>query len=121
MSDSLADLEGRRANVQAQIAQLGDMRSRRDPERDRAEGRGVVWFDVVQQARYQARETRRGQESCADSGQRQPHALPQHQHHDLVPARTQRYADADLTRPLFHGPRHHSVDPYHLNPAHSDH
>lgn len=27
MSDSLADLEGRRANVQAQIAQLGDMRS----------------------------------------------------------------------------------------------
>jgi hypothetical protein len=27
MSDSLADLEGRRAGVQAQIAQLGDMRS----------------------------------------------------------------------------------------------
>lgn len=27
MSDSLADLEGRRANVQAQIVQLGDMRS----------------------------------------------------------------------------------------------
>lgn len=27
MSDSLPDLEGRRANVQAQIAQLGDMRS----------------------------------------------------------------------------------------------
>jgi hypothetical protein len=27
MTDSLADLEGRRANVQAQIAQLGDMRS----------------------------------------------------------------------------------------------
>jgi hypothetical protein len=27
MSDSLADLEGRRANVQAQIAQLADMRS----------------------------------------------------------------------------------------------
>ena len=27
MSDSLAELEGRRANVQAQIAQLGDMRS----------------------------------------------------------------------------------------------
>jgi len=27
MSESLADLEGRRANVQAQIAQLGDMRS----------------------------------------------------------------------------------------------
>jgi hypothetical protein len=27
MSDSLADLEGRRTNVQAQIAQLGDMRS----------------------------------------------------------------------------------------------
>ena len=27
MSDSLADLEGRRANVQARIAQLGDMRS----------------------------------------------------------------------------------------------
>ena len=27
MVDSLADLEGRRANVQAQIAQLGDMRS----------------------------------------------------------------------------------------------
>jgi len=27
MSDFLADLEGRRANVQAQIAQLGDMRS----------------------------------------------------------------------------------------------
>ena len=27
MSDSLADLEGRRANVQTQIAQLGDMRS----------------------------------------------------------------------------------------------
>ena len=27
MSDSLADLEGRRANVQAHIAQLGDLRS----------------------------------------------------------------------------------------------
>jgi hypothetical protein len=27
MADSLADLEGRRTNVQAQIAQLGDMRS----------------------------------------------------------------------------------------------
>lgn len=27
MSESLAELEGRRANVQAQIAQLGDMRS----------------------------------------------------------------------------------------------
>ena len=27
MADSLADLEGRRANVQAQMAQLGDMRS----------------------------------------------------------------------------------------------
>src|SRR5262252_8625717 len=27
MTDSLADLEGRRASVQAQIAQLGDMRS----------------------------------------------------------------------------------------------
>jgi hypothetical protein len=27
MSESLADLEGRRVNVQAQIAQLGDMRS----------------------------------------------------------------------------------------------
>jgi hypothetical protein len=27
MSDSLADLEGRRANLQTQIAQLGDMRS----------------------------------------------------------------------------------------------
>ena len=27
MSESLADLEGRRANAQAQIAQLGDMRS----------------------------------------------------------------------------------------------
>jgi hypothetical protein len=27
MSNALADLEGRRANVQAQIAQLGDMRS----------------------------------------------------------------------------------------------
>jgi Family of unknown function (DUF6788) len=27
MSDSLTDLEGRRANVQTQIAQLGDMRS----------------------------------------------------------------------------------------------
>jgi hypothetical protein len=27
MSDSLADLEGRRTNVQARIAQLGDMRS----------------------------------------------------------------------------------------------